>query len=318
MSSKNRNDKIATQPNAQQPVAAEKPPTFGQALNANSRLLADLAGWSVDSTDFKTFKANAYATVTGNPKILECSMSSILQCIAEAAKFKLSTNPLDGECYLIPRKNKCTFLIGYQGLLRLMWRTGMVDSIYADVVYKGAKYRRVGGTEQPRIEHEPDDLEGKRTGKFADIVVAYAVVTIKGSHTPVFRSFTKLDLTAAKGMNQYSDVWDKWPEAMARKTALRRVIRMVPRDANTDIIHAAAIRDELREEGRESEVEALIDAESGTTHRQQSNAALAVLMEREQPKPQTREPGDDPDDGEIIDASVDDGADAFDSFAGSE
>jgi len=185
-----------------------------------------------------------------NDKLLQADRQSLLVALGEAAAARLSINPTLGEAYLIPRKGGVDFQPGYKGLTNLAWRSGMIDSIYVDVVYAGEQYGRTGGT-SPGIDHVPDD--SLRTNNIKDIVGAYASVWIKGSSRPISHAITKATIVAAAEAsgdprnNNYSDVWVAHPEAMAFKTALIRVAKLLPRSDKFRDFHLVAEREAMRE-----------------------------------------------------------------------
>jgi phage RecT family recombinase len=195
-------------------------------------------------------EAEHVITTSKNDKLLRADRKSLLTALGEAAAARLSINPTMGEAYLIPRKGKVDFQPGYKGLVRLAYRSGEIDSMHVDVAYSGEHYVRTGGT-TPGIEHTPDDA--LRSGKFDDIVGAYAVVWLKGSTRPLFRAITKktlVDAAEASGDprdKSYSDVWRSHPEAMCFKTALIRVAKMLPRSDKFRDFHLVSERATLRE-----------------------------------------------------------------------
>jgi phage RecT family recombinase len=69
--------------------------------------------------------------------LAECTPASIMACVMTASQLGLEPGVL-GSCYLIPRKGEATFLIGYQGLLDLIRRSGKVTSIASRVVLPSA------------------------------------------------------------------------------------------------------------------------------------------------------------------------------------
>jgi recombination protein RecT len=185
-----------------------------------------------------------------NDALLRADRQSLLVALGEAAADRLSVNPTMGEAYLIVRKGKVCYQSGYKGLVRLAYRSDMIDSLHVDVVYDGEHYKRTGGT-SPGIEHTPDD--DKRTGKLADIVGAYAVVWLIGSSRPMFRAITRqtiIEAAEASGNpkdKSYSSVWIAHSEAMAWKTALIRCANQLPRSDKFRAFHFASSRAVLRE-----------------------------------------------------------------------
>src|SRR5690606_10495902 len=63
-----------------------------------------------------------------NPKLADCQPASVFASVIQASQLGLRPG-LMGECYLIPYKDQCTLQLGYQGLLELVRRSGLVESI---------------------------------------------------------------------------------------------------------------------------------------------------------------------------------------------
>lgn len=209
-----------------------------------------------DEDERNRFMAEVFQAIQVNPKLLNCNRLSLLTAVGEAAAMGLSVNPNLGEAYLIPRGNQVNFQRGYKGLVKLAYRSGLIDSIYCDVVYRNEHYIHTGGTD-PKIDHVPDADGQHRTGDPEDVVAAYAVVWLKGSTRPVFRTVTKRQIiraAEASGSSKnksWSNVWRDHFEAMARKTALIRIWSQLPRDDKLRALHISAERDLALEAGKD-------------------------------------------------------------------
>lgn len=241
-------------PKKQDPLQRLKRDLYGNGKHIAALLKAD-------EKELNRFMAEVALAASLNPKLLEAHRGSLLVAVGEAALMGMSINPNLGEAFLIPRSRNLGdkknpkwvqwvyFQRGYKGLVKLAYRSGLIDSIHADVVYKGEHYIRRGGTD-PNIDHLPDDTDGKRTGNYDDIVAAYAVVWLKGSSRPVFRAVGKVDLDKARSMSgrgkgdEVSEVWNSHAEAMCFKTALIRVSPMLPRHDALRAFHDAIGREE--------------------------------------------------------------------------
>jgi phage RecT family recombinase len=205
------------------------------------------------------FLAQVYTVISNNPKLMEADRGSLLLAVGEMASLGLSPNPKQGQAYLIPRWNGragCNIVdmqLGYRGLLQLVYRSGDVESVDAFVVYKGEHYVRRGGTTNPGIDHLLDD--DRRTGRWDDIVGAYAVAFLKGRSRPVFVPLERRHLEDAYGRsgngNNKSKVWMEHAEAMSAKTALARLCKILPQVGSTTLAYAIDALD--READRESD-----------------------------------------------------------------
>lgn len=99
--------------------------------------------------------------VRKNQKLIKCTQESFAAALMTCAQLNLEPNTPQGLAYLIPYGNECQFQIGYNGLLQLVYRSGIIASFNADVVYRAEvenglfEYRK-GIT--PTIIHKVDLL----------------------------------------------------------------------------------------------------------------------------------------------------------------
>ena len=95
------------------------------------------------------FTRMALNALNNTPKLAECTQMSFLGALMSAAQLGLEPNTPLGQAYLIPYKNKgvleCQFQIGYKGLLDLVYRNEMVQTVQAQVVYENDELRYVLG-----------------------------------------------------------------------------------------------------------------------------------------------------------------------------
>lgn len=163
------------------------------------------------------------------PKLLECSQTSILQSVMQAAQLGLEPGGPLGHAYLVPFKNKgameCTMIVGYKGLIDLARRSGQIDSIEARIVCERDKFKISYGLVQV-LEHEPfmDGHPGK-------IVAVYAIARIKNS-LPQVEMMTRDQVDAIMAMSKTAGnqdgPWAMHFDEMARKTVVRRICKYLP------------------------------------------------------------------------------------------
>lgn len=163
-----------------------------------------------------------------------CTPASFLGCVMAASQLGLEPNTPLGHCYLIPRKNRrrnateCTLLIGYQGMLDLARRSGLVSSCRAHVVREGDVFSYEYGLDQ-RLVHQP-----KEDNHQAPVTHVYAIAKLKGGD-PIFEVLTRREVEdrRARGGSSAgrSSPWDTDWEAMAMKTAIRALWRWLPKSS---------------------------------------------------------------------------------------
>jgi len=172
----------------------------------------------------------------------KCTTPSFLACVMQAAQLGLEVNTPLGHSWLIPRKAKglkpdqreCTLMIGYQGLIDLARRSGQVLGIWAFPVYQGDAFKVAYGL-HPSVEHEPR-FEAARIaskGQNNTLRYVYAAARLRDNDDPVFvvLTWSEVDGYRKRGASGqgFSTPWDTDYEAMALKTAVRRLYRWLPK-----------------------------------------------------------------------------------------
>lgn len=165
-----------------------------------------------------------------NPKLSECQPASVFAAVIQASQLGLRPG-LMGEAYLIPYKDQCTLQLGYQGLLELVRRSGLVDSIGAYLVHERDTYEVRFGTE-PGVTHEPC-LDGDP----GPVKFGYAVAKLKGGGTHVeVMTLQEIQRIRERSQNvknarKYGKEtpWDTDFDEMARKTLIRRICKYLPK-----------------------------------------------------------------------------------------
>lgn len=185
--------------------------------------------------------------VRTNPKLAVCTPASFLGCVMSLAQLGLEPNTPLGHAYLIPRKSKhvtgaleCTMIVGYQGMLDLARRSGLVSNLYAYAVREGDEFSYALGTER-YIKHRPSD-DPLRESK--PITHVYAVARIKNGE-PEFEVLTIAQVNArrARSMASGAGPWITDFEAMALKSGMRALFRWLPKSAEmarAELIEVAA------------------------------------------------------------------------------
>jgi phage RecT family recombinase len=234
-------------------------------IEADKEVLAGLLKARPDSPEFGQFVNEVQLAINkaykknGDNPLLVASAASFRSSLREAAGFGYSLNPRMGECFLIPRSGEVELQHGYKGLNKLAWRSGILSALHSACVYKGEPYKHIGGTDNPRVEHEPDDLGDKRTNKWDDILCAYASAKVLGGTSSIYQVAVKWRLRLARG-NGTTDAWKLHPDAMCRKTALLMLANEMPRSDKLREFHLA-VAGELE---READPEFTVTIEDGS------------------------------------------------------
>jgi len=162
--------------------------------------------------------------INRSPKLLECTKESIWQAVLDSASLGLFPDAL-GRSYLVPYGDKCQLIIGYKGLIDLMYRSDRISMIQTGVVHQGDHWIYERGLE-PKLEHRPCDEPKEWTH-------VYSIVHLKGCDRPSVEVMTRKEVMAVKKRSRAagSGPWVTDEEAMAIKTCIRRHSKVLPMSA---------------------------------------------------------------------------------------
>lgn len=183
------------------------------------------------------------------PRLLLCNSESFISCIMECARLGLEPGGLTAETYLIPYNDKqrgyeCQLIVGYKGMIKLCRNTGDLKSIQAESVYSNDLFEIEYGTNS-HLKHVPSfEYRGNFIG-------AYAIINlVNGGYTFIF--ITKEDIEKLKNnslskiYNEAAKKYSPWItsyDAMAAKTAIRRLFKYMPISIEERLARAIALDD---------------------------------------------------------------------------
>jgi recombination protein RecT len=188
------------------------------------------------------------------PALLDCSPHSIVGAMLTSAALGLEIGSHLGHGYILPFKGVATFVPGYKGLIALAYRSQQIRSLASHVVYERDEFAVELGSE-PRIHHSPM-LDGER----GNPRLYYAIAQLTTGGVVFDRPLTIGDVrkikAASPGARKSGGPWDTHPDEMARKSAIRRLVKYLP--ASTELQQAAAI-DEAVDQNRRPEMPPNLD-----------------------------------------------------------
>lgn len=169
----------------------------------------------------------ALTTLKTNPKLLECSIESLLGAVLQSAQLGLEPNMLNS-CFFIPFKGTVSFQIGYKGLIDLVCRKGDVVNIVAQEVYEGDTFHYEYGRFET-LKHVP--APNSQRGEL-EYVYAYANMKNGGFAFQVMHisDIEKIrdNYSISYKFDKNNSIWSKHFEAMALKTVIKRLIKYLP------------------------------------------------------------------------------------------
>jgi recombination protein RecT len=219
-----------------------------------------------------TFVRLAQGALRQNAKLREAAEAnpgSLLVALLECAR--LGHEPATDEFYLVPRKTRqgpsVQGIEGYKGVVKRMFKSGMVESVVAEAVYDNDEFIwNPGDMSTPK--HSP------RNGNwFADrgqCVGAYAYAVLKGGSVSkvvvIGEKRINRALSASDGATSDYSPWKRDYEKMVVKTALHDLEPYVPKSAEFIAMDAntrTQVADLINEHELPPPIEDTIDEETG-------------------------------------------------------
>ncbi|KAF6561955.1 recombination protein RecT [Paenibacillus sp. EKM202P] len=176
----------------------------------------------------------ALTTIRTNPKLLECSIASLMGAVMQSAQLGLEPGLL-GHCYLIPFKNNKTnttevqFIIGYKGMIDLARRSGNIRSIVAHEVYENDFIELTYGLEE-NLKHVPwffrRDAKPAESGK---VIGAYMVAIFNdGGHFIHYMPISEIEAHKKRSKSANNGPWVTDYVEMCKKTVVRAGWKWLP------------------------------------------------------------------------------------------
>ena len=182
------------------------------------------------------------------PKLLDCTEISVISSVMTVAQLGLEPGPVLGEAWVIPRwnsrdrTNEATIQIGYKGWRELAYRSGLVKSIDARIVYEGDDFDYEYGLGGVNWRHKP--LKGAAPDR-PWVYVYAAAETVGGGE--MFEAMSREEVLAHRDKyaqknkdGSFGKAWRENEAEMGRKTVLSALCRQLPKSA---ILRAAAVAD---------------------------------------------------------------------------
>jgi recombination protein RecT len=234
-----------TEPKANGLQRAQKAPTVQDLMIAHRGDIAKALPKSI-GLDAERMCKLAFTEIRKNPELQQCCPKSFVGAVIQCAQVGLEPGSVLGHAYLIPFYNSKTqrkevqFMPGYRGMVTLARRSGQVVSLHARAVYEGDAFTFEYGLVE-KLEHKP--VTPRKEG--AQLTHVYAIAHLKdGGHQ--FEVMTREDVEKIKAKAKAGKFgpWVDHFEEMAKKTAIRRLFKLLP--VSTEM-ERAVMADELHE-----------------------------------------------------------------------
>ena len=213
-------------------AVATQQPSIASLLDKMKPQLAAALPKTMNADRMARIALTAFRTT---PALQKCDPQSFIASVMQAAQLGLEPN-LNGSAYLVPYGNQVQMIPGYRGLIDLARRSGAVQSISAEIVYEGDAFKLSLGVEN-KIEHAPK-LDGER-GQFK---LVYAVAKFNdGGYQFIWMTKAQVDAIRSRSKASKSGPWVTDYEEMVKKTAIRRLCKMLP--MSVELANAVALSD---------------------------------------------------------------------------
>lgn len=154
--------------------------------------------------------------VGSNERLQTCDTNSIIACALRAAVLRLSVDPSIGHAYIVPFKDKATFVIGYKGLRDMAYRTNQYRDLNVATIWQGQTVVEDQLTGRHSIEGYPESRDP----------IGYMMYfkLVNGFSKTFYMTIEELRAHAqrySKSYGQSSSPWTTNFDDMCKKTVLR-------------------------------------------------------------------------------------------------
>ena len=176
----------------------------------------------------KQFIRAVMTSASLNADILACTWQSVWNACLRACRDGLLPDGIEGA--IVPYRDrtrgedKANWIPMYQGLLRRFRRSGQFKWVAADVVREGEPFEHYRDTTGEHFRHVPG------TDDSQPVVFTYAcAITKDDAFFIAVMSNAEIDKVKKMSRAQRDDApWRQWEDEMRKKTALRRLHKLLP------------------------------------------------------------------------------------------
>ncbi|MEL3944478.1 recombinase RecT [Streptomyces sp. LNU-CPARS28] len=163
--------------------------------------------------------------------LAECTQESFGGALMTCAQLGLEPGGALGEAYLLPFWNKrvrayeVQLVVGYQGMVKLFWQHPAAAGLTARTVYENDKFEYEDGLD-PVLRHKPARSNRGRPTDY------YAIARMSnGGSAFVVMSGEDVEAIRRRSKSRDSGPWSTDYDAMARKTVIRQLFKILPKSS---------------------------------------------------------------------------------------
>lgn len=196
----------------------------------------------------------AMTALQQNPDLLKYERNSLFAAVVSSAQLGLLPDAQLGEAYFVPFKGKVTLVPGYRGLIKLA-RQGDIGFVEAEIICANDKTLYVLGDNS----HFESMVNWQDRGP---MVAVYALAKYRdgGIANRVVMTKAQVDAIRAKSQAANGPAWTDNYDEMAKKTALRRLAKLLPLSTTANnAFRLSELHEELDKGGRVIEGQVISD-----------------------------------------------------------
>jgi len=165
------------------------------------------------------FARIAITALTRNPKLLDCTQTSLMKCLLDLSAMGLE--PDGRKAHLIPFKNECTVVVDYKGIVELVRRDASVVDVQCYTIREKDNVEWVNG----KLNHSYNPINDR-----GEVKATYTRITWKSGEVSVGEPFTRKEAEAIRKRSKSANngPWVTDFVEMWKKSNVKRDSKMWP------------------------------------------------------------------------------------------
>ena len=175
--------------------------------------------------DVDRFTRICLVNVAGNRRLLECEPVTLLTAVMQCAQLGLEPGGPLGMAHLIPFKKRVQLILGYRGLVELLYKTGRFTKVVAQNVKEKDYFEYEWGTNEHLI-HKPSRVPSDNAFFYSYVKDTQGEITFD---VMTLEEVERIRDNYSKSYQEYGEksVWGTDFVEMGKKTVLRRLCKML-------------------------------------------------------------------------------------------
>lgn len=217
----------------------QRPPTWNQVVEKVAPKFNEIASrtklvtWAEESQF-------AIQAIQKNEKLAQCLPHTVQNSVINVAAVGLTLNPALGYAYLVPEGVKqadgkyaqeCILRVSFKGLMKIATDSGSIMWCKAEVVKESDAFTYHGPCAMPEHVMQPFGDRGKTVGVYC------VAKTYDGDY--LVDLIDAAELAKIKAAAKTKQVWDSWPDEMAKKAVIKRASKQWPKTDRDDRLDRA-------------------------------------------------------------------------------